>query len=79
MSQIIKIYHMYLTCVVPLSYAQCPGMVFSVCDCHIFHHTCWNMNTDVNVKPKLVGCETVTNYSTILFVNVAEYVIKLMR
>ena len=44
-----------------------------------FGHTCWNMNTDVNVQPKLVGCQTVTNYSAVLFVNVAEYVIKLMQ
>ena len=55
------------------------GMVCSVCGGHIFGHTYWNMNTDVNVRPKLVGCETVTNYSAILFVNVAEYVIKLMQ
>ena len=65
--------------VVQLSYAQCPGMVCSVCDCHIFGYTCWNMNIDVNVQPKLVGCKTVTNYSAILFVNVAEYVFKLMQ
>ena len=38
-----------------------------------FGHTCLNMNTDVNVQSKHVGCEIVTNYSAILFVNVAEY------
>ena len=33
----------------------------------------WNMNTDVNVQPKPVGCETVNKLSAILFVNLVEY------
>ena len=37
------------------------------------------MDIDVNVQPKPVGCETVTNYSDILFVNLVEYIIKFMQ
>ena len=46
--------------VVPLSYAQCLGVICSVCVCLSYnlvilaYYWLWNMNTDVNVQPKHV-------------------------